>query len=334
MKIYEIISEAPEYTTPGGIVIPSGAKTAAPISKPTTAPSGPAGKAIDLTTKSGVADRAKTIGRRYDSVKGGALAKLLAHIQKKKKISAGWDEFKKTSNANSTKQFLKFQQRAGKVISWGMRALGLIVIVTEYYNVTGQLEELYQNDEIDDAIFKEYIGQCNGILTTQLIAWYAQIKLSSKLAFVLFRIVRWVAGGLSAGATLGASIATIVASEAFFVWFERFLNSPSGQDWLINGYFGPLITNVGYVQGAAWNLLFGYYDKQAVNKADKKAKDTGKEPETPVPADTPEKRAARGGKELTPAEIEAQKQAVRKSAGASTKSDAAVDKRFKELGLD
>ena len=74
----------------------------------------------------------------------------------------------------------------------------------------------------------------------------------------------------------------MIASEAFFIWLERWLDSDQGRDWLLNGYVGDAIIGLGKIEGSIYDTLTGYYTKQAGVKTDvqnKKALDAATTPQ-------------------------------------------------------
>jgi hypothetical protein len=294
MKVYQIISEVtPQNYNPGALARRQAMRTQAPVAPPVAAPAAP------LTTAQQAAARAaKTTAnvQRLDQLKGKGkigdakveYAKLVQQLRGKAAVKDIYETAKNLKSARGAYKLETFMKNIGGPISMFIRAVDLLAIAREYYNVVGSIEDAYQNgdlseDEAESArIFKSYISQVNGVLTAKLAVWYVHARTSFKIAKWIARIIRWVAGGTTTIATGGIGLAAVIASEAFFIWLERFLDSDQGRDWLLNGYIGMLIIGLGKAEGSVWDSLTGYYTKQAGVKTDvqnKKALDTATTPQ-------------------------------------------------------
>lgn len=297
MKVYQIISEAvPQNYNPGALARRQAMRTqtAAPAATPPVA-----APAAPLSTAQKAAARTAKTGanvQRLDQLKGKgtvgdarvAYAKLVQQLKGKAAVKDIYDTAKNAKSAVGAAKLETFMKNVGGPISMFVRAVDLYAIIQEYYNVVGSIEEAYKNGDLsDDAaesdrIFKSYISQVNGVLTSKLAVWYVHARTSFKIAKWIARIIRWVAGGTTTLATGGIGLAAVIASEAFFIWLERWLDSDQGRDWLLNGYIGMAIIGLGKIEGSVYDTVTGYYKKQAGAKTDvqnKKALDTATTPQ-------------------------------------------------------
>jgi hypothetical protein len=233
--------------------------------------------------------------QRLDQLKGKGkigdarveYAKLVQQLKGKAAVKDIYDAAKNAKSAIGAFKLETFMKNVGGPISMFVRAVDLYAIIQEYYNVTGSIEEAYQNGDLSDdaaenaAIFKSYISQINGVLTSKLAVWYGHAKTSFKIAKWIARIIRWAVGATGTVATGGIGLAAVIASEAFFIWLERWLDSDQGRDWLLNGYIGMAIIGLGKIEGSVYDAVTSYYKKQAgekTNVQNKKALDTATTP--------------------------------------------------------
>jgi hypothetical protein len=72
-------------------------------------------------------------------------------------------------------------------------------------------------------------------------------------------------GGVSIAASLGTSIAVMIASEAFIRWLQAWLGSPAGKDF-ISKYIFDVIRFTGKPLESFWSDLTGFYKKADVKK--------------------------------------------------------------------
>jgi hypothetical protein len=282
MKVYQIISEAPSvppgYTTsPSGLIVPIQPATPAPATtggattpaKPTPTPKQVAQNKVDR-----VKARAKNLGKDK-----GIFAKNDIRNWKNKKIEQIWDGLKSTETKKGLEKYNKFiESTAGKVLVNALRAAGIAIIAKDYYTVTGQIEEWYENGDIDDTTvsgqtaeqtFRNWINQANGMLSVQLSVFVVQALADIKIAAQVAKGIIRVAGLSSAGATLGASVAALLVTEAGFLALEKMLTTETGKQWFANKLLLPLITGVGSIQSASWDYMTDYFEKQNLKRSDK-----------------------------------------------------------------
>lgn len=260
MKVYDIIAEAPEYTTPGGIVVPSGAKTAGP--DPTKKPPSPA--VSQTASDTPITDKARQAGQKVKQTIDTAKAKP---GQVKGNLTD--PEFLKTK----TKNFIirnkigehTIQNRMVKTVGSVLRIfkwLGYGEMIVNYYIETEAHDQLL---ELGKSEIKEYGQVVEGFTPEQ---WQMAVRLSRELlvtqiaASAMFakviklllnvikggRVGSKILGGLFAPVTAGVSIATILASEAALVYFQTWLNSEEGKRALatfLANWIDPMIKDVG-----------------------------------------------------------------------------------------
>lgn len=250
MKVYEIITEAPEYTSPGGIVIPSGAKTADPIpvkpSQPT--PAKPA-KTPNIAARANTAIKQRIQGvsdlhKKVVTVKNASPKRM-------RRVEALW------------------KNKYGLVLSSAAGILGLAVALTDLYTELDIADELHKNEEISDTVLEQYREWSFGRFSAQMLA-PAVIKLLSRAVGITFviRMIKntiGIAGGFVSG---GATTAAALASEGMFLWLRNFLGSPTATEWLTNDFFMPIVRTMGKIPEGAWSSLTGYYEKSNQAKKD------------------------------------------------------------------
>ena len=177
----------------------------------------------------------------------------------------------------------------GKVFS----AIGIATALTQLYENLYILDAMYVQGKLpgDDGGHAKLVEQREfefGVFTTQillptLVRWIGR-------AIATITGVKWlirILGGVSAYATLGASIAATIASEAFIRWFQWWLGSEQGRNVLYE-YFGGIVRTIGKPTDSLWDMIVGYY-----NKADEK-KFGNPEAAKAAQADRKEKAAATG----------------------------------------
>ena len=172
-------------------------------------------------------------------------------------------------------------------------AIGIATALTQLYENLYVLDAMYVQGKLpgDDGGHAKLVEQREfefGVFTTQillptLVTWIGR-------AIATMTGVKWlirVLGGVSTTATLGASIAATLASEAFIRWFQWWLGSEQGRNVLYE-YFGGIVRTIGKPTDSLWDMVIGYY-----NKADEK-KFGSPEAAKAAQADRKEKAATTG----------------------------------------
>lgn len=248
MKVFEIISEAPEYTTPGGIVIPSGAKTAEPIPTKSPEPALPKTPNAAVRANTAIKQQIQSVGDVHKKV-----TQTIANAPKRtKRIEALW------------------QKKYGTLLTTATRLLGITVALTDLYTELDTADEMYQKEEISSAVLEQYREWAFGRFAAQILVPSAT-KLLSRAVGITF-VVRMIKNAIGvAGATVsfGATAATAIASEVFFVWLQNWLSSPEATKWLTNDFMMPIVRTMGQIPEAAWSSLTGYYERAEKSKPNK-----------------------------------------------------------------
>lgn len=255
MKVYEILSEAPEYTSPGGIVIPAGSKTAEPLPKPETPAEPPktpnAARRANAKIKNvftTVSDVNKEINRRI----GSAISRK---DRRAEKIDAKW------------------KNSYGFALTTFMRLIGIAGAITDLYVELDHADEMFKNEEISAEILKEYRQWSFGRFELQVLV-PAVTRFLGRATGVA-ATVRWIKNGLAMfGSTVsfGATAAAALASEAFFIWLQRWLSSPQANEWFAHGVLRYILETGGSLPESMWSDLTGYYEKDAKKKPATSAK--------------------------------------------------------------
>jgi hypothetical protein len=206
---------------------------------------------VDLSTLAIVGVSAIAITKLSTS----ALSALSSNYAKKLKITARVEGMWK-------KKFGPW----GKFIS----AIGVATALTQLYENLYVLEAMYVQGKLPgkDGGYAKLVEQREfefGVFTAQVLA--PTISKWILRAIATMTGVKWlirVLGGVSTAATLGASIAGVIASEAFIRWFQWWLGSEQGRQVLYN-YFGGLVRTIGTPTESLWSIIMNSY-----NKADEK----------------------------------------------------------------
>jgi hypothetical protein len=156
---------------------------------------------------------------------------------------------------------------------WGkvFTAMGIAVALTQLYENLYVTEALYVQGKLpgNDGGYAKLVEQREfefGVFTTQILAptltkWILRAIATATGVKWLIRVL----GGISTTATLGASIAGVIASEAFIRWFQWWLGSEQGRNVLFE-YFGGIIRTIGTPTESLWSIIVGYYNKADVKK--------------------------------------------------------------------
>lgn len=239
MKIYEIIVEAPEAVSPGGIVIPAGAKTAAPVVTPPTTAYTAGNKA----------------GKTFKAVKGAIanpsvqrVNELAKRVILRDKIGGATLE---TTMAKSLGGYLRL-----------VKYFGFMQIAMELWTQKVAIDTLVAEKQItpeDGAIaYRQQVEKM--VVAVMATAGFAKLIRGLRYVPLLKWLVRGgalVATGASFG-TLGApSVALALASEAGAIWFQNFLESPDGQKALASWVTYLIDPSVTWLYNQGPGKIFG-----------------------------------------------------------------------------
>lgn len=234
-------------------------------------------KAADIRAQNPVAAKAKDIGKPLAkavknpvSTVGTAINKATTSVSPKSgKVTGDIGQYitgKQKSWRTNQKLFARLEAKwmrlYGTPLTWLMKLLGVGTALTFLYLDLESFEQEYAAGQFDKAQYEAGREFLFGTFMVQILTPAILRRLSQ--TFIVAGIVRaitWVAGGLSAGVTAGASVAALVASEAFFAWFQGYLSTGAGKDWLVNWVGTNIIRTMGKVPEGAWSALTDAYKK-------------------------------------------------------------------------
>jgi hypothetical protein len=210
------------------------------------------------------------------AVAGGAMALSKESIGKFIKTSQRrW----KVKNKMTERKVARMMEKWGTGTVWLFRILGMTTVVYQCYSDLANLEEDYERGDEEflktQAAYeacREYVfGVAIAQFAVQTVHWVA----GGRIAMWIFRVIRWVTAGATAGFTAGASVAALIATEAMFVWFETWIGSEEGKRWISETFLGGILRNFGKIPDGAISKLTDHYSK-ANTKKDANAEKTGK----------------------------------------------------------
>jgi len=298
MKVFDIIVEQPSVATqpiPGstsGLIMPAGSRTATPAPPAATTSSTP-------TTSSTTSPKKANTAKRV--VKGPNTP--TAKSTNKNPIARIVDNAKIRARRNQ-KWLAGREKILGEKYGWKLKTLfrlfGIWEILTETWATTDVLDDKYQKGEIDQTQLEEGREFAWGLFNTAAIA-PTVIKVTSN-ALLLTRFLRFMKNTLavvSAPASLGASIAAAAASEAFFIWLQKWIVSTEGQKWFstylyeVIRYFGKPTDAVANKLQQAYNTVQGKegdYYADAKTRKEKSGTGQAAQPDSkpPPPPETSE----------------------------------------------
>lgn len=275
MKVFDIITEQPNVATqpiPGsssGLIMPAGSRTATSAPAPSTA---------SPTTTTPAAAKANAVKRIAKGPKTPTMKST-----SKNPIARIVDNAKIRARRNQ-KWLAGREKILGEKYGWKLKTLfrlfGIWEILTETWATTDVLDEMFQKGEIDKTELEEGREFAWGLFNTAAVA-PTVIKITAN-ALLLTRLLRFMKNSLavvSAPASLGASIAAAAASEAFFIWLQKWIVSKEGQAWFgkylyeVIRYFGKPTDSVANSLQQAYNKVTGkegdYYADAEKRKAEK-----------------------------------------------------------------
>jgi hypothetical protein len=233
-----IILEAPEYTTPGGIVIPAGAKTAAPVPKP-PAPPNPNAPAQSTRAQKKARIAAKKIKRSGGKKLSAKYASVMTKVRERMTL--------RDLYGNKVEKFIpKTAFKFMVVIKW----LNMLPFLYEYWGARTAVNEMVASGEMSEA---------DGSAAQRIVAEELVVKIVASAGFAslltwlmrlrYLRYLAWAAGAVASTATLGLfggpTIVAILATEAAALWLQSFLQSEKGREivaWCVMYAIDPTVT--------------------------------------------------------------------------------------------
>jgi hypothetical protein len=261
MKVYQIIKE--DF----GEVNVGDTPTTAPVAKTKAGTDSAAGGGeitagsigsdfAGLYSQLGIDTKTLAIGGVAAGVSVAALSKVASNYSRKLKISD------------------RIQGRLmAKYAGWGkvFTVIGIAVAIAELYSELAIVEAMYVQGKLpgDDGgaeMLQQHREFAFGVFQVQLLVPLL-VKLVSRVIGTT-TLVKWfirALGGVSVAASLGTSIAVMLASEAFIRWLQAWLGSPAGKDF-ISKYIFDVIRFTGKPLESFWSDLTGFYKKADVKK--------------------------------------------------------------------
>ena len=149
--------------------------------------------------------------------------------------------------------------------------LAIATAINQLYSNLCVLEAMYVQGLIDETKlqsqrefeFGVFQSQILFPLIPKIVKWFINLTTGAKAVARLL-------GGLSAGATAGASVVALIATEAGIRWFQTWLGSESGRNWISNSILMYPIKMFGKIGDEAWDQLLNAYQGvtgSAPNKA-------------------------------------------------------------------
>jgi hypothetical protein len=186
----------------------------------------------------------------------------------------------KRNNARIARMEAKFNNGYGWRLKLLFRLMGLVVPTVNLYNLLEEIDEWWRQGKIDnednynDLRDLAYGTYQTAILAPILIRWLARlVRLTSFLNWIK-RIAAFASAPVTGGLTLAAALAT----EAGVLWFQNWLTSPAGQDWIINSIFMDIVKNFGKVGSTGVDLLAqAFGQKGALDRVKEKPPLPGKD---------------------------------------------------------
>jgi hypothetical protein len=217
-----------------------------------------------------------------NSLAGGAAASPLRKVAgaglKFKHIFTRIDYKRKALGSASTRWSAKMASRLGP---WMMllKIIGVGAACYEFWDDMGIAEQLYIDGEIeDDAELERFRQFYTGVFMAQIIVpAVARAIINSRYVVWIAKFITRIVGLGTGVVTAGASVAALIATEAFFAWFQWWLGTEKAKNWLSDELLEPLIL-LGKIPESAWSSLTGYYEKAdtkrvAAGKPSGKSKD-------------------------------------------------------------
>lgn len=146
---------------------------------------------------------------------------------------------------------------------------------------------------LDAEEYKDLEEQLWGLFVLQELAPIAiRIARSVFLINWVLRIIKWVAGSVSATVTAGTTVALAVASEAFQIWLQYWITSDAGTKWLSESMLMPIVKGIGWGPAALSSLIKEW-------RASSEAKDAEKKDTEPTGTDSKPAGGASGQKDTS-----------------------------------
>ena len=141
---------------------------------------------------------------------------------------------------------------------WIIRIIGVIDAFAALYLDLAYAEADYNAGKLSQDDLQKYRQWAFGVFEVE-IAGIVAVALANTL--IVAKLAKWIVRILSAGTagvTMGASIAGLVASEAFFQWITWWFTTGPARDWF-SGVLRRLAELGGQLPESIWSEIVGYY---------------------------------------------------------------------------
>ena len=232
------------------------------------------------TAASQAASKAKATASNFTWAE---VKKKMAALKKKKQVD------NKVKN-RAAKKMLQISGFTKRLLTW----VGFAVVMKDYYNDMALIDEMVehynQTGDAEAGLPPEYYPMAVRLLRLETITTIvASAGLVKVVSFILSTVTgfKWFVRGLgavSAAASLGASIAAILASEAATIAFRTFLMTEQGKEavaWFVLKVIDPAVNTAGIA-----DLLNGEI-KKAADVAQQGNKPAANAPAQPTSTPTP-----------------------------------------------
>ena len=150
------------------------------------------------------------------------------------------------------------------------KVIGIVTAITQLYSNLCVLEAMYVKGLIDETRLQSQREFEFGVFQVQILVPLIPkiVKWMINLATGVKAVTRLL-GGLAVGATAGASIAAMIATEAGIRWFQIWLGTESGRNW-VAAVAGTPVRTFGKIGDEVWDQLLNAYQGvtgRAPNKA-------------------------------------------------------------------
>jgi hypothetical protein len=281
MKIYQIISE--DYDNLA-LITPSDKKSNTEIKPSTSDVGGAIDKAADTAT--GYLPSWFNIDFSTLAVAIGAGLTISAVAKMSTaQLSKVSSQYAKKLELYDAKQIKWTAQFATPLVTI-FKILGITTAITQLYGNLCVLEAMYVKGLIDETRLQSQRETEFAVFQTQIL-----LPLIPKMVGALVNLLTGVKavtrlfGGLAAGATAGASVVAMIATEAGLRFLQAWLGTESGRSWLV-ALTGGSIKYFGKIGDEVWDQLLNAY--QGV---------TGKAPNKAVPGSYKQAAVRRYGDE-------------------------------------
>ncbi len=179
----------------------------------------------------------------------------------------------------------KYNKAFGTGFKWLFRFAGLTVATVELYATLEEIDDIYRNepdviqtDADYNALRELAFGTYQVAVLAPVIANVA-VRLARSILFLNW--IKRIAALASAPITGGLSVGAMLATEVGVAWFQSWIASKEGQDWIADSFFMTPIRTFGKVGNNIADALSMAYTKAMTGKAETNLDQLQQEPLSP-----------------------------------------------------